>query len=96
MATLVKLRELTADERTELERLARSRTEEARLVVRAKIVLGLAAGGATGRSDHLAWPPYQASGDPPAGPSGEDVRQHLRRDLALVGELARLHRLALR
>src|SRR5215218_3007980 len=44
MATLVKLRELTAAERTELERLARSRTEEARLVVRAKIVLGLAAG----------------------------------------------------
>jgi len=44
MATLVKLRELTADERRELERLARSRTEEARLVVRAKIVLGLAAG----------------------------------------------------
>src|SRR5947209_7919954 len=44
MATLVKLRALTADERRELERLARSRTEEARLVVRAKIVLGLAAG----------------------------------------------------
>jgi transposase len=44
MATLVKLRKLTADERRELERLARSRTEEARLVVRAKIVLGLAAG----------------------------------------------------
>jgi hypothetical protein len=44
MATLVKLRELTPDERRELERLARSRTEEARLVVRAKIVLGLAAG----------------------------------------------------
>src|SRR3954447_3335130 len=44
MATLVKLRKLTADERKELERLARSRTEEARLVVRAKIVLGLAAG----------------------------------------------------
>src|SRR5438067_8254978 len=44
MATLVKLRELTADERRELERLARSRTEEARLVVRARIVLGLAAG----------------------------------------------------
>jgi transposase len=44
MATLVKLRALTADERSELERLARSRTEEARLVVRAKIVLGLAAG----------------------------------------------------
>ncbi len=44
MATFVKLRALTADERHELERLARSRTEEARLVVRAKIVLGLAAG----------------------------------------------------
>src|SRR5438094_91269 len=44
MATLVNLRKLTAEERTELERLARSRTEEARLVVRAKIVLGLAAG----------------------------------------------------
>jgi transposase len=44
MATLVKLRELTADEWRELERLARSRTEEARLVQRAKIVLGLAAG----------------------------------------------------
>jgi transposase len=44
MATLVKLRGLTTEEREELERLARSRTEEARLVVRAKIVLGLAAG----------------------------------------------------
>jgi len=44
MATLVKLRELTAEERVELERLARSRTGEARLVVRARIVLGLAAG----------------------------------------------------
>jgi transposase len=44
MATLVKLRKLTTGEREELERLARSRTEEARLVVRAKIVLGLAAG----------------------------------------------------
>ena len=44
MATLVKLRKLTTGERAELERLARSRTEEARLVVRAKIVLGLAAG----------------------------------------------------
>jgi transposase len=42
MATLTQLRALTADERRELERLARSRTEEARLVVRAKIVLGLA------------------------------------------------------
>lgn len=44
MATPVKPRELTADERRELERLARSRTEEARLVVRARIVLGLADG----------------------------------------------------
>ena len=44
MATLVKLRKLTADERRELERLARSRAEEARLVVRARIVLGLADG----------------------------------------------------
>jgi len=44
MATLVKLRTLTVDERKELERLARSRTEEARLVQRAKILLGLAAG----------------------------------------------------
>ena len=44
MATLVKLRELTADERRALGRLARSRTEEARLVQRARIVLGRAAG----------------------------------------------------
>jgi transposase len=44
MATLVKLREPTDEERVELERLARSRTEEARLVVRARIVLGLADG----------------------------------------------------
>jgi transposase len=44
MATLVTLRALTAEERHEVERLARSRTAEARLVVRAKIVLGLAAG----------------------------------------------------
>jgi len=44
MAALVKLRALTPDERRELERLARSRTEEARLVVRAKIVLWLATG----------------------------------------------------
>jgi transposase len=44
MATLVKLRALTADERRALERLARSRTEQARLVVRARIVLGLANG----------------------------------------------------
>lgn len=51
MATLVKLRDLTAEERTGLERLARSRTEEARLVQRAKIVLGLAAG-----ERHTRWP----------------------------------------
>src|SRR5262249_34823656 len=38
MATLVRLRKLTTQERAELERLARSRTEEARLVVRAKVV----------------------------------------------------------
>jgi transposase len=44
MATLVRLRKLTSEERAELERLARSRTEEARLVARARIVLGLAAG----------------------------------------------------
>ena len=44
MATLVELRALTADERRESERLARSRTEEARPVVRARIVPGLAAG----------------------------------------------------
>ncbi len=44
MATLTKLRPLTDDERKELERLSRSRTGEPRLVVRAKIVLGLAAG----------------------------------------------------
>lgn len=44
MATLVKLRKLTTEERAELQRLARSRTAEARLVVRARIVLGLASG----------------------------------------------------
>jgi transposase len=44
MATLVKLRPLTSDERKEFERLGRSRTEEARLVQRARIFLGLAAG----------------------------------------------------
>ncbi len=44
MATLVKLRALTADERTELKRLARSRTQEAQLVVRARVMLGLAGG----------------------------------------------------
>ena len=44
MATLVKLRKRAGAEREELERLARSRTEEARLVVRAEIVPGLATG----------------------------------------------------
>ena len=44
MATLVKLRALTAEERRELERLVRSRTAAAQLVVRAQVVLGLAAG----------------------------------------------------
>src|SRR4051794_27959821 len=42
MPTRITLRELTAEERAELERLARSRTEEARLVQRAQLVLGLA------------------------------------------------------
>lgn len=44
MGTRVKLRELTNEERSELGRLARSRTEEARLVERAQMILGLAAG----------------------------------------------------
>jgi transposase len=42
MATRLTLRELTDDERKELERLANSRTEQARLVQRAQIVLGCA------------------------------------------------------
>jgi transposase len=45
----ITLRELTADERAELERVARSRTGEARLVQRAKIILGLAGGGRPSR-----------------------------------------------
>lgn len=45
MPKRLRLRDLTADERAELERLARSRTEEARRVQRAQIVLGLADGG---------------------------------------------------
>src|SRR5262245_35496327 len=44
MPTRITLRELTAEERTELERLARSRTEQARLVQRAQLLLGLADG----------------------------------------------------
>lgn len=51
MAKRITLRELTADERAELERLARSRTEQARLVQRAQIVLGLAEGR---RPSHVA------------------------------------------
>ncbi len=47
----ITLRELAADERAELERLARSRTGEARLVQRAKVILGLADGG---RPSHVA------------------------------------------
>lgn len=42
MATRVTLRELTDEERKELGRLAHSRTEQARLVQRARIVLGCA------------------------------------------------------
>lgn len=44
MRTKVQLRELTADERTALEKLARSRTAETRLVERAQIILALADG----------------------------------------------------
>lgn len=49
--TPVRLRELTAEERTAIEKLARSRTEEARLVERAQIVLRLADGE---RPSHVA------------------------------------------
>ena len=82
MATLVKLRKLTTEEREELERLSRSRTEEARLVVRAKIVLGLAGERpyqvadrvGVGRAAAYEWlHRFNAEGlkgltDPPAGP----------------------------
>ena len=44
MRTKVQLRELTTDERTALEKLARSRTAETRLVERAHIILALADG----------------------------------------------------
>lgn len=44
MRTKVQLRDLTTDERTALERLARSRTAETRLVERAQIILALADG----------------------------------------------------
>jgi len=44
MPTRVTLRALTADERNELERLDRSRTEEVQLVQRVRIILGLAGG----------------------------------------------------
>ncbi len=44
MRTKVQLRELTADERTALAKLARSRTAETRLVERAQIILAVADG----------------------------------------------------
>ena len=44
MRTKVQLRELTADERTALEKFARSRTAETRLVERAQIILAVADG----------------------------------------------------
>jgi transposase len=44
MRTKVQLRELTADERTALEKLARSRTAETRLVERTQIILATAEG----------------------------------------------------
>lgn len=44
MRTKVQLRELTVDERVSLERLARSRTAETRLVERAQIILAAADG----------------------------------------------------
>jgi transposase len=49
--TKVRLRDLSAEERTVIEKLARSRTEEARLVERAQIVLALADGQ---RPSHVA------------------------------------------
>jgi transposase len=51
MRTRLQLRDLTTEERTTIEKLARSRTEEARLVERAQILLGLADGE---RPSHLA------------------------------------------
>lgn len=51
MRTKIQLRELTPEERASIEKLARSRTEEARLVERAQIILGLADGE---RPSHLA------------------------------------------
>lgn len=51
MRAKIQLRELTPEERASIEKLARSRTEEARLVERAKIILGLADGE---RPSHLA------------------------------------------
>ena len=51
MQTKIQLRELTADERTALEKLVRSRTAETRLVERAKIILAAAVGEG---SSHIA------------------------------------------
>lgn len=44
MPKRIVLRELTADERVELERLARARTQEAQPARRARIILGLTGG----------------------------------------------------
>jgi transposase len=44
MRAKIQLRELTPEERATIEKLARSRTEQARLVERAQIILGLANG----------------------------------------------------
>src|SRR5690349_24658702 len=49
MPARIPLRELTSDERAELERLARARTAPARLVERARIVLGAADGRPVGQ-----------------------------------------------
>lgn len=51
MRTHVQLRELTVDERVSVEKLARSRTAETRLVERTQIILAAAAGG---RPSHIA------------------------------------------
>jgi len=51
MRARIQLRDLTPEERASIEKLARSRTEEARLVERVQIILGLADGE---RPSHLA------------------------------------------
>lgn len=54
MPSRIELRELTAEERAELERIARARTAPAHLVERATILLGAAEGRAVGRIAHEA------------------------------------------